>query len=317
MVSEQEVHYAYRLLLGRVEGDPEVVASHARTAGSLDELRDHFVTSPEFRQLHEFGGFMELSAPPLRVETEASAAQLEAMVRRTEAKWRRFGETEPHFSVLASDVFKADRIGETEEDFYDSGRQFLEELRGTAARCGVDLGHDGRCFELGAGVGRISVWLARQFKTVVAADISKPHLKIAQAAADRFKCPNIECLHVSSIAELVAAAPFDVFVSLIVLQHNPPPVIALLLRTMLGKLRPGGVAFFQVPTYRRNYRFRVKKYLAAPAVDEEFEMHLIPQVTLFRILRESGCEVLACHEDDAAGGNMISNRIFAQKVAAA
>ena len=39
---------------------------------------------------------------------------------------------------------------------------------------------------------------------------------------------------------------FDLFFSMIVLQHNPPPLIALMLEKIAARLRPGGVAVFAV-----------------------------------------------------------------------
>jgi hypothetical protein len=41
----------------------------------------------------------------------------------------------------------------------------------------------------------------------------------------------------------------DAVVTLIVLQHNPPPVIKLILRSLLDALKQGGVAYFQLLTY--------------------------------------------------------------------
>ena len=51
----------------------------------------------------------------------------------------------------------------------------------------------------------------------------------------------------------------DVSYSIIVLQHNPPPVIAFIVEALIHSLNPGGVAFFQVPTYRRGYTFSLIK----------------------------------------------------------
>lgn len=39
--------------------------------------------------------------------------------------WRKLGETEPHWSVLTDPAYAADRIGDTERDFFDTGRGML------------------------------------------------------------------------------------------------------------------------------------------------------------------------------------------------
>ena len=54
--------------------------------------------------------------------------------------------------------------------------------------------------------------------------------------------------HVRTVDEMVNLERVDLVYSLIVLQHNPPPVIRLIVRAFLKALNPGGVAYFQVPT---------------------------------------------------------------------
>ena len=53
---------------------------------------------------------------------------------------------------------------------------------------------------------------------------------------------------------------YDVFFSTIVLQHNPPPLIAYILRQVLTQLNAGGVAFFKVQTYGLGYSLLVFAY---------------------------------------------------------
>ena len=75
-------------------------------------------------------------------------------------------------------------------------------------------------------------------------------------------------------------------------QHNPPPLIAFMLRTPTEKLRPGGVGYLQVPTHTIGYRFDAERYLAngqAPGVPE---MLVIPQTVLLRIIEDAGCQLL-------------------------
>ena len=103
--------------------------------------------------------------------------------------------------------------------------------------------------------------------------------------------------------------PIDLWFSRIVLQHNPPPVMAAVLRRVLSRLRAGGVAVFQVPTFRPNYRFRVQDYLALPR-NEEIEMHVLPLAAVIRLAKEADCAVLEILDDNSAGGDLTSN-VFA------
>ena len=125
----------------------------------------------------------------------------------------------------------------------------------------------------------------------------------------------MDIVHLASFDSLVERLPeFDVFLSVIVLQHNPPPLIVLILKSLLNKLQPGGIAYFQVPTYRRNYRFRVDEYLRSASPTGGMEMHFLPQHILFDVLQHTGCSLLECREDFCTGDHQtISNSIFARK----
>ena len=101
--------------------------------------------------------------------------------------------------------------------------------------------------------------------------------------------------------------------SRIVLQHNPPPVIAFILARLLGRLAPGGAAFVQVPVWIPNYRFDVADYLAGLETGP-MEMHALPQRELLSIVRNAGCQVRELREDPLGpqfGG--ISNALVLEK----
>ncbi|MGH7096001.1 MAG: class I SAM-dependent methyltransferase, partial [Stellaceae bacterium] len=127
-----------------------------------------------------------LDGPAMRVEVEAAPEQIAAMSAHVANQWRRMGELAPHWSVLVHDDFTPARIAAHQDRFFATGEQFLHQLRMTAARCGVELSAYKSCFELGCGVGRITVWLAREFAEVIAADISPAHLLVAAETLERF-----------------------------------------------------------------------------------------------------------------------------------
>jgi hypothetical protein len=79
-------------------------------------------------------------------------------------------------------------------------------------------------------------------------------------------------------------------------------------------LGPGGVVFFQVPTYARGYHFNAKTYLRSQASESAFEMHLLPQSSIFRIIREEGGTALEVQPDLWVGDpNWESNTFLVQK----
>jgi SAM-dependent methyltransferase len=139
-------------------------------------------------------------------------------------------------------------------------------------------------------------------------------LALAEEALDTFSSGNVDLIHVDTFDAFHALPEFDFFCSVIVLQHNPPPLIAVLLRTLLNELQPGGIAYFQVPTYQSDYRFRTDEYILDASPIRGMEMHLIPQLQLFDILERSDCRVLECREDLWTGAyNMISNSLLVKK----
>ncbi len=95
--------------------------------------------------------------------------------------------------------------------------------------------------------------------------------------------------------------PFNLWFSYIVLQHNPPPVIAMILRRAFEMLLPGGIAIFQVPTYARGYRFELAEHLAKASAAGEIKVHCIPMPVVFQLARDAGLAVLEVHEDAAMG----------------
>ena len=97
------------------------------------------------------------------------------------------------------------------------------------------------------------------------------------------------------------------------LQHNPPPVIASILDKLLGRLRPGGIAFFQVPTFQPGYRFSVADYLADSESGKRMEMHVLPQPYVFQIGLRNDCEPVEVSPDSLTGSNFTSNTFLLRK----
>src|SRR5262249_32394733 len=157
-------------------------------------------------------------------------------------------------------------------------------------------------------------WLARLFRKVIAVDVSRPHLRLASQAVDRAGLKNVELRIMNNIRKLSELPRFDCFISLIVLQHNPPPVSAFLLGPILKKLRPGGLGYLQIPTYMKDAVFNADRYLETASIDGQMEMHALPQAIVWRLAAESDCQLLDVREDNWCGSSiMISNSILLRK----
>lgn len=312
------VRLAYRLILGR-EPESEAVVEAALGYGTPERLRAAFLASEEFGALMEHRmvraapATVPLDAPPIPVETEAGpdAAALLAHVERT---WHRLGEERPHWSVLTLDRFQPDSLAEHEVDFYESGAADAALLLAVLRRHGAAPEQFPVLLEYGCGLGRVTAHLARAFPAVIGCDISRSHLAHAERWLARSGCGNAELRHVT-LPELGMRPGFDLWFSRIVLQHNPPPVIAMILRRALACLNPGGMAVFQVPTYATGYRFAVREYLQRQAQAGTIEMHVLPLRRILDIAEEAGCALLEIREDGAAGNpwSWLSNQLVLRK----
>jgi SAM-dependent methyltransferase len=115
---------------------------------------------------------------------------------------------------------------------------------------------------------------------VIGLDISAGNLEICRAYLQQTGKSNAEARLIHSLMDFEELPACDVFFSLIVLQHNPPPIIKYILDKCLAAVRPGGIAYFQVPTSPVGYSFKVDHYLASNA--PEMEMHALPMHQVFR-----------------------------------
>ena len=318
-VTPADVRAAYRLLLDREPEDEAVVADKLRRLSDTSGLRREFLTCPEFREREAGHAQPTLSGlePPVSVELEPPAKELEALYEHVRSTWQRLGETDPHWSVSTSEVFRADRIEGTREEFYETGEAAAKRLVAACLRAGVGLNAGGDCLELGCGVGRVTFWLSRLFRTVHAVDISAAHLAEARTALAARGVTNVVFHELKDPSALGGLPKVDAVFTIEVLQHNPPPVILAALRALLSSLRPGGIAYFQVPTWAPGYSFAARPFLGAIASRPAgMEMHVLPQAAALRAIREAGAETLEVLEDGIPGPAFrgMSNTFLARKL---
>ena len=61
--------------------------------------------------------------PPLKVDTSADADALRQLWQSVRLTWESLGDERPFHSVLTEQQYLPDRIGETEAQFWESGRE--------------------------------------------------------------------------------------------------------------------------------------------------------------------------------------------------
>lgn len=350
MLSEKTVLEMFQAILGRGPESEQVLAFH-RNFPDAETLRRTLLQSEEFASLYAriearslLGAsalsVLEKSAPaapvhadqrpgdePLllargilppvgRIETEAEGLARDALWDRVAGAWAKLGAEAAHWSVLTHDAFRPNALEENRAAFEDSAEvegvlvdAALERVPGAKAA-------SMRCVEIGCGVGRATRALARRFQHVTGVDVSAPHLEIAGQELAAAGLDNVTLRRAAGVDDYAEAAMgHDFLFTRLVLQHNPPPVQAAVLRQIFGALAPSAVALFQVVTYGRRYDYTVAGDGASGA---GMEMHVLPQPAVFALLAECGLAPLEVQEDFAAGrdGPFRSHLFLAQKAGA-
>lgn len=311
MVTREEIITAYKYLLGREPESEEAIKNHLQH-NSVDEMKQIFIHSPEFASKYiktlTVGRYIEQSVQ--NVQTECSESELNQMLEETKKTWSQFGEEAPHWSVLVSDEFLPNKIEENISIFYQKGFDNIELTLNILRRAGLKADGFEKALDYGCGVGRLSIPLSKYAKSLTSIDVSPGHLKLARERAKLTKSNNIDFVQLKQIQQLNDLSGYDFILSLIVLQHNPPPIMAYIYRRLLRALRPGGIAIIQMPTFMMD-TFSVSEYLANPSGD--MEMHALPQKAIFQIIDEEGCRPIEVAEDLWIGDIGLSHTFTVQK----
>ena len=310
-----DVEYAYRLILGREPENNEVVMS--KLGGTFAEMRSGILQSPEFQ--NNFASvnniLLEADYSPQDIEYEASEKQMARMLSHIESVWGAYGEGETYWSVVTDNAYTEENLTQQALDtFYGSGAATLRQIEMTLRRCGEwgDF-RQKLCMEYGCGVGRVTMHLARVFKHVTGMDISTGHLAKAKNYSQKLNLTNIDFQRVGKLTDLEVLSGFDFIFSVIVLQHNPPPIMAQILAHIFKLLKPGGIAMFQLPVRILNYSFHIGSYLANMAAYDSLEMHALPQNVVLKIAREHGCYPLEIQCDAWTGASYMVSQSFVFK----
>jgi SAM-dependent methyltransferase len=234
--------------------------------------------------------------------------------------WSHFGRVDPYWSVLTDDRWRTKNMTKaaTIEAFHATGQADLLRLEAWFRRNSLELKREMVCAEYGCGVGRFTQWLATRFGHVLAFDISEPHLDAARERLRRLGIKNVDFVLVRGRADLQMLSGVNLFYSMIVLQHNPPPIMTDVLAGAFAGLKNGGCCFFQIPTYSANYSFSIRSYQQNLPAGKKMEMHCLPQKNVLELARQYEVYPIEIQPDGAVGNQSrwISNTFLMRKVAA-
>ena len=255
---------------------------------------------------------LPLGTPIRQVESDVSEENLRRLQERIQETWGALGDSDPYWSVLSDDSFKGEQFEENLTRFYETGEREIQAIMDAVARLGLNV-TPGTCLEYGCGVGRLTKALAQRFEHVHAYDISKSHLARAQEHLRLTGTDNVE-FHLVEDPFATYPTGIDYYHSVLVFQHNPPPIIKRLVANALACLKPGGIGVFQLLTWRRGYKFVCDDYMASPPEGSVIEMHALPQQVVLDAIDAHGCRLLEVREMVPHLRNRIlSNIFFVQK----
>ena len=303
-LTREDVLQTYRLLLGREPESEAVIEAQIAHIANRETLLQAIVESEEFKgrtlgMALDSASSMMLYAPPAIIEHQVSDVVLKDMLERVRHQWTRLGESDPHWSVLSTPEFRRERMNaDRVRELRASGQREARLIEGFEARTGQALA-SGVCVELGCGVGRITRYLADRFEKVIALDISPGNLQLCADYMAEEGITNVETRLISDFNDFREVPEYDVLFSVIVLQHNPPPVQRFILQSLFSKMRSGGGAVFQIPTFIPGYTFSAQDYLSQP--DVEIEMHALPTAVVLEELRANQLSVLDFAPDPFTG----------------
>lgn len=171
-------------------------------------------------------------------------------------RWESFAAREPYFAVLTTSKFlRAHLTSDTKREFFESGEALVDYMfRLIEERLASDFAPTS-ILEYGCGIGRLAIPLAhraaRRTGTVLAVDRSPVMLGLARREAERQRISNIVFATPSEFR--AGEKTFDFITCYFLLQRMRRGQGLMLMRDLLARLAPGGVAVFLVP-YRSTVR---------------------------------------------------------------
>lgn len=302
-LTREEVIAGYRYILGREPESEAALNGHAINHEDTSALRQTLLSSEEFMsgqgQISINGLAQGYWSRPRQIDTEVSAPHMSQLIERIRRQWSRLGAEEPYWGVLTDERFKSEKIDKDAlADFRESGLETASLIDGAKQR-GIPSKVGGTCVELGCGVGRITRHLASRFEKIIAIDISPGNLALCKQYMESEGIKNVETVLLKNLDDLALIEPFDWFFSVIVLQHNSPPVQRKILEMLLPRIRAGGAFIFQTVSDLPGYEFIVEQYLATD--DPVMEIHALPQRSVLKLLENAKLNLNAARMDPWVG----------------
>lgn len=182
-----------------------------------------------------------------------------ALINDSDKEWERFGRTDPYFAVLTAAEFHGQVSGDARARFFRSGVDHIDTLFSIIHERLDPTFKPQRALDFGCGVGRLLLPLSRRCREVTGVDVSPSMLAEARRNCDAEAATNVTLLQSDDSLSAVRGE-FDFIHSYIVLQHVPVSRGETIIRELVRRLAPDGIAMIQVP-YTRGPQLLLSKLL--------------------------------------------------------
>jgi len=170
--------------------------------------------------------------------------------RDTDKDWKRIAEADPFWGVLSQESYHMDVMNaEKLEEFMATGTGYVNNLLSFVRKHFMSEFAQTRVLDVGCGVGRLVIPLAKVFKEAVGVDIAPAMLDLCARHAKAAGVDNLVLCESDDTLSRVSGT-FDLVNTYIVLQHIPPDRGYRLIQAMLDHLNIGGFGSIQV-TYAK------------------------------------------------------------------
>jgi SAM-dependent methyltransferase len=174
--------------------------------------------------------------------------------RDTDRDWKRVAEEDPFWGVLSHDEYRKDAMNaERLSAFMASGDEYVSNIFAFVRKHLIPDFAPGRGLDVGCGVGRLAIPLAKVVTEAVGVDIAPAMLSLCAKHAKLAGVTNLTLVESDDTLSKVTGT-FDIVNSYIVLQHIPPDRGYRLIQAMLDKLNVGGIGSMQL-TYAKSRKF--------------------------------------------------------------
>ncbi len=174
----------------------------------------------------------------------ASAAAGVARADRPSHDWDRIARALPYYGVVSQERFRGVVLDTDDAHAFEASGRAIHGFLMRRFQRHFAATPGGRALDVGSGLGRLSVPMARCCTHVTGYDVSA---EMTAQATERAAAAGVTNIRFTTT---LPDGPFDWVQSYLVFQHIPPHEGMALLRRVLQRVAPGGFVSLQVPIAR-------------------------------------------------------------------